>query len=349
MNSKFLTELGWKAMAVKCKVKDTGLQKALAAYENADEKKFDERLKCLASIGQLAAALKKTKDTPKDAADYLGELIKAAESEKTDLTRQKTSAEKAIAEAAKRQEALAKKTGETESAEEEEEEEAADYKTVLLTAFQKLKGAKDLAFQFVIADAKPHCGLMVAKKITPKHKQKLMELTGSRRFLPIGTCQFVNARYVFTLEKPVPGLAKKVQDSIKNYIGKKLPIQVGTETAEGEEGLASPGTVTNVAPSAPPGVKPALAKAPETWRSARGEMEAAINRLKATIRQEFGEQGGEVIAEIEKNMGKLDVILQNLDTRLAESLDKARSTADAAARAAELQKSKALLATISSM
>src|SRR5947208_540956 len=99
MNSKFLTELGWKAMAVKCKVKDTGLQKALAAYENADEKKFDERLKCLASIGQLAAALKKTKDTPKDAADYLGELIKAAESEKTDLTRQKTSAEKAIAEA----------------------------------------------------------------------------------------------------------------------------------------------------------------------------------------------------------------------------------------------------------
>src|SRR5256885_14449935 len=35
--------------------------------------------------------------------------------------------------------------------------------------------------------------------------------------------------------KPIPGLAKKLQDSIKNFTGKKLPIRVGTETAGDEE------------------------------------------------------------------------------------------------------------------
>src|SRR5579862_40772 len=221
MNSKFLTELGWKTAALKSKVKDNGLQKALGAYEKIDEKEFDDRLKCLASISQLAGTLKKTKDLAKEAVDYLGEMIKAAEAEKADVTRQKTSAEKAQADALKKQQTDAKKAQDAESQQDEDEEEEADYGTALLKAFQKLKGAKDVVYQFVVADAKPHCGLMLANKISPKHKQMLTGLTESKRFLPIGTCQFLNGRYVFTLENPIPGLAKKLQDSIKNFIGKK--------------------------------------------------------------------------------------------------------------------------------
>ena len=133
MNSKFLTELGWKTTAVKSKVKDNGLQKALAAYERIDEKKFDERLKCLASINQLASALKKSKDVAKEAVDYLGDVVKAADVEKADVTRQKVSADKAEAEALKKQEA--KDAEEAEG--QEDEEEDADYGVALLKAFQK--------------------------------------------------------------------------------------------------------------------------------------------------------------------------------------------------------------------
>jgi ABC-type transporter Mla subunit MlaD len=183
---------------------------------------------------------------------------------------------------------------------------------------------------------------MLAKKINTKHKQMLTDLTGSKRFLHVGTCQFQEGKFAFAMEKPVSGLARKLQDSIKNFTGKKLPLKVGTETAEAdEEQEAASSTAQTAAPRAIP---PALAKAPEAWHDARKNIETSINQLKTAIRNEFAKEAPALIADIEKNMSKLDAVLDKLDRRLADSLDKARSAKDAAARSAELKNSKNLLA-----
>jgi hypothetical protein len=122
-----------------------------------------------------------------------------------------------------------------------------------LAAFQKLKTAKDLSFQFLVCDAKPFCGVMVAKRITPKHKPQLTELTGGgKRFLKVGTCHFEEGKFIFTMEDPVVGLARKLQASIKQFTGKKLPIRVGSESADADEEPV-PGGAAASAPAAAPG------------------------------------------------------------------------------------------------
>jgi hypothetical protein len=41
MDAKLLTQSGWKSISDKFKIKDNGLQRALAAYEKLDETKYD--------------------------------------------------------------------------------------------------------------------------------------------------------------------------------------------------------------------------------------------------------------------------------------------------------------------
>ncbi len=107
---------------------------------------------------------------------------------------------------------------------------SADYAAELLAALQKLKGAKGLWHEFVICDANP-LGVMVAKKITAQHKATLSGITGSKRFLPLGNCTFQDGKIVFSMEKQVSGLARRLQASIKDYTGRKLPIAAGAGEA----------------------------------------------------------------------------------------------------------------------
>jgi hypothetical protein len=99
MDPKLLTEMGWKATAEKCKVKDNGLQRALSAYEKLDDDEHEDRLKGIASLKQLAGALKKSKEVAAapGAGKYLADLISAAESEQREITKAKVLAEKAQA------------------------------------------------------------------------------------------------------------------------------------------------------------------------------------------------------------------------------------------------------------
>jgi hypothetical protein len=340
MDAKLLTESGWKAIAAESDVKDNGLQKALAAYEKAGDQHHDERLKALALVEHLAATLKKVKQVAEtDAAKYLASMVTAAEAAKNEIEKAKAAAAKAAIEAKKKAEAEAKTKGPSEADQEEEEE--GDYAAKLLAAWQKLKSAKELAYQFIICDAKPHLGLMVAKRITPKHKEEMTKLTGGKRFLPIGTCHVANGKFVFTVEKPVPGLARKLQDSIKNFTGKKLPITVGTESAEADDepgphpsGPAAPAPVTE-----PPG----LAQAPEHWHKTLQTVEASINQLKAAARKEFAKEGPDILAEVEQTIARFDGVLASIDRSLADSLAKAHAAKDAAARNAELKKARDIL------
>ena len=340
MDAKLLTEAPWKKLASDSRIKDNGLLKALATYENLDEKQHDERIKCLGSVGQLAAALKKAKEVvaQADVVKYLVNVAAAAEAAKAEVNKAKALAAKTAAEAQKKADAETKAKGQ----EEQEEEETGEYHDKLWAAFQKLKSAKGVAYQFIVCDAKP-CGVMLAKKINTKHKEELTKVTGSKRFLHLGTCAFEGGKFVFTMEKPVTGLARKLQDSIKHYTGKKLPIKVGLETAEGDDEQQPSAAPSSPPTAAAPGLV-ALAKAPLIWHQTRRDIEASINQLKAAIRKEFADQGPELLADIEKNMVKLDGILDKLDQKLSDSLDKAREAKDTAARSAELKHSRDILA-----
>jgi hypothetical protein len=337
-----LSANGWKGIATKNKLKDNGLQKALAAYENLEDGQHDARFKAITSVAQFAATLKKAKEISNlpDVVKYLANVVGAAEAEKGEIAKAKAIADKAQIEA-KKHEAQAKQGSEKAD---DEQEEQGDYKTKLLAAFQKLKGAKELAFQFIVCDAKPHAAIMIAKRIDPKHKEELTKVTGgSKRFLHLGTCQFQDGKFTFAMEKPVSGLARKLQDSIKNFTGKKLPIMVGTETAESDEEQNPSAAATAHPGDSPPPQHALLEKAPAAWHGTRDAIAATINQLKTAIRQAYGSTGPELLGAIERSTGKLDHILEKLDHRLADSLAKAHAAKDPAAREPELKNCKRIL------
>jgi hypothetical protein len=77
MSEKHLTELAWKAIAVKQGVKDLGLQKALGAYAKLDAGKEPAKiLEALKEISELALRLKKTCTSKADVVDHLDEMVK---------------------------------------------------------------------------------------------------------------------------------------------------------------------------------------------------------------------------------------------------------------------------------
>src|SRR5882672_1170144 len=223
MDQKLLTENGWKAIALKSKIKDNGLQRALAAYERLDDDEHEDRIKAIAAVSQLAGALKRTREVAAapDVVDYLDDVVSTAESEKREITKAKGLAEKTQALAAKAEAAAGKKAEAEEKKkkqDDEEEEAASDYRARLLAAFQKLKNGNNLSYEFIVCDAKPHCGVMLARRITSQHKEELTDITGgSKRFLPPGTCHFEDGHFVFSMEHPVTGLARKLQDSVKQF------------------------------------------------------------------------------------------------------------------------------------
>src|SRR4051812_17706912 len=209
---KALSPAVWKSVSTKYKVQNNDLLKALAEYDKLADDDHDELLECIGDIKETAVAYKKSKDAAnnKDLLKYIAELISAAEAEQRDVTKQKTEAAKDEKKAAD-----AKKEGDEGDGDDEEEEEEGEYQDKLLMALKKLKGSKGVTYQFIVCDGKPPA-VMVAKKIAPKHKDELAKVTGSKRFLHLGACRFDGTHYVFDMEKPVAGLAKKLQESLKH-------------------------------------------------------------------------------------------------------------------------------------
>src|SRR5262245_21696295 len=125
MDAKLLTESGWKATAAKFKIKDNGLQKALALCENADEEDYDGQLKAMTTVNHLATQLKKAKEVAAApvVAKYLADLANAAESQKSNLTKAKASLAKTGV--------ASKNVNATDG---NQEDDSSDYSTALMAA-----------------------------------------------------------------------------------------------------------------------------------------------------------------------------------------------------------------------
>ena len=473
MDPKLLTENGWKTVALKFKVKDNGLQKALAVYEKLPDDKFDEQLKAVAAVSLLAGNLQKVKEVAanRDVDKYLDAVLAAAKAAPGEIKNAKALAEKKATETKK----LELKAQEAEEeGDEDDEEETGDSFTKLTTALKNVKLSKKPYF-FLVCDAKPY-GLMISKKDIRKNAQARKELAqmagGSTRPPKVGECRFENGKHVFEMEKPPSGLARILQKWIKDSTGLGVKVMVGTESAEDEEqpagsapgkpadggpsdagaekaaqrpaaagvgaaatattappkppqraggglalgapvgrggknvpadvqvvqealnrrknaglsvngkcdaktisaiedfqkalgqfkpdGLIEPGRGTARAlagtgklppppappkPIAPPKLgKPALAKAPEIWHGMRKILDTNVGELKKAVLAQYGTEHADLLQEIDENLVKLDVVVEKLDTKLADSLAKANAAKNDAARNAELKNAKAILA-----
>ena len=69
-----------------------------------------------------------------------------------------------------------------------------------------------------------------------------------------------------------------------------------------------------------------------------------ISELKRAIRQEYADENPRLLAEIEQNVQRVDVILEKLDDRLAHALERANGAREAKARKVEIDNAKAIMA-----
>jgi hypothetical protein len=240
MDAKVLTEAGWKAVVAKFKIKDNGLQKALASYEDLAEDDYDAKLRSLASLSQLAGTLKRAKEVAAipDAVKYLTDLPNAAQSEQREVAKAKELAKKTEALNKKKADADAKKQEEDKAADEDEEEEAGDYREKLITAYKRLKASRDVEYNFIVCDARPQCAVLISKpRISYKQRAELSEVTGgSKRFLKEGKCHVESGKLVFDMQNPPSGLAVKLKKSLKYFTGLTIGVVVGDQSDEEDEG-----------------------------------------------------------------------------------------------------------------
>jgi peptidoglycan hydrolase-like protein with peptidoglycan-binding domain len=479
MDAKLLTESGLKAILSKHKIKDNGLQKALAAYDKLQDDAHDECLDQLAQIGKLATALKKAKEAAANKAvvDYLEDLLDARDHEEKDVSKDKEAAAKTDAakdkakKGEKDEDKGDKDKDEDEDEDGEDEKEEGEYGERLLTAFNKCKSMGGEPLAFIICDARPYPAVMLAKRISSKHRKELTEMAAGSKKFHRGTCRFADGKYVLTTDQPMPGLVRRVQQSVKNYTGKKFKFVHGDETAGDEEGetpetgqgetepaspqadpnagsasqpqgstasaagppkpgdkpqenvkkpftiggavgrggknakedveavqtalnslahaglkvdgICGPKTIAAImafqktlgqlnpdgnvtpgrgtarglagqvkpgppakppAPVAPPALpKAELKKAPEVWHKTRDILKTNIGELKKAVQGHYATEHPELVKQIAQGLGKLDGILETLDTGLADSLGKAGAAGEDAARKTELQNSKKIL------
>ena len=99
-------------------------------------------------------------------------------------------------------------------------------------------------------------------------------------------------------------------------------------------------------PKAPPEDlgEPTLARAPQVWHGTRDILDHNIKELKRAIRQEYSNEHPTLLAEIDRNVNRVDVILEKLDARLAQTLERAGAAKSATQRKTEIESAKAIVA-----
>jgi hypothetical protein len=221
MAEKHLSESGWKALSSKRKVRDLGLGKALATYgRTADDP--TARLAALDEIERTAERTSKDKSAlaAPDVADFLDGLVKEAAKARGVAASLLKAAQKQV-----EQDQRAKTKDDAPNAGGDDEVESGDLGQRLLDGLARVrKGRGEVAYPFLVGVANPTYGLIVAKRITPKHKQDLKELAGATKFLPVGQCLFESGKFAFVMEQANAALGRKLTEAIKQQTGKKFPV-----------------------------------------------------------------------------------------------------------------------------
>jgi hypothetical protein len=117
----------------------------------------------------------------------------------------------------------------------------------------------------------------------------------------------------------------------------------GDEEEDEEEEAPAASAQASSAPASGDAKLKALGEAPQVWHVTRSVMSKNIDQLRAAIKAEYANEAPELNSEIDKGVAQMNRIMERLDHRLAEQLDKAHKAKDEAARRAELAKVKALL------
>lgn len=363
MDLKTLIEANWKGIVAKFKLKDNGVQRCLANYAKLKDDQHDEVIDGLNELIKLATTLKKAKEVmaAPPASKYLDEMLKAAQSEKSEVVKAKAAAEKAEIAEAKSEAAQAKVEAlkakaeaeaaqrEVEEDEEDEGEEAGDYVEKLKKALNNLKGARQ-PYHFLVCDAKPLCAVLISKQlISAKQRAELTGVTGgSKVFLKPGTCQRDGNTLIFDLPKPPVGLATKIMKSLKSHTGLKFKVMVGNESAEEAEGepvtAGRAGEAAAQPEAAPlPPISPKLAKAPATWRATQRSIQSSVKQLQAAVRKSLAGEAPAVVSEVEDSVAALDGIADMLGNELPSLLERAAGAQDLAGRNAALRNARTLL------
>jgi len=87
-----------------------------------------------------------------------------------------------------------------------------------------------------------------------------------------------------------------------------------------------------------------LQSAPKLWLDTIATMETDCGKLKDAIRKDFADQPPQVVAEIEKNLSRIDQVCGRFDKSLADLLQTAASAPDQAARNAAMTKVRTAVA-----
>ena len=87
-----------------------------------------------------------------------------------------------------------------------------------------------------------------------------------------------------------------------------------------------------------------LTQAADGWRQVHRQADERIDALQAAIKAHYAAAHPALLLEIEKGVGKLDGVLDNVDHRLADVLVSAGKAGDDGARKAELANARTLLA-----
>jgi hypothetical protein len=216
-------------------------------------------------------------------------------------------------------------------------------------ALHQLKSNEDLEYEFIVCDAKPTPAVMIAKKITAKHKEMLTEATDSKKFLHVGICYYEEGHVVFEPETPSSTILAKIKLAVTQHTGKKHAVRISDEAGDGEtppaaapEAVSGP-TPAPAATSTVPKPVPELAKAPDVWNDTCDSLLEDIRALGKAVRTQCANEPADFTKEINGYLEKLESRIEKFGLKLSNSLVKANDAKDVAARKAELTNAKTVI------
>jgi len=294
MSEKHLTELAWKTLIVKHKIKEVKLTKALGDLAKCAETDAAAQIKILDVIHKEADLLKKEHKADKEIETYLVEMLK-----EVDKNHKAAELRKAAPKAPPKVEPKAapkatppgkgnaghekegkEKEGEEETKKKQEEagdavDPKVDIKSALTAAMGKVKARKpgDPAMGAMICQLGKEFGVMLSRNVGSAQANVLKEvIKGNGHKFAKGTCEWSKGDiYTFVLQSPLAGAARGLKSFLQKHTGVSYKIRVGTpgameeETAEGE--TEQPETEHHDTPKQTPqpttgGVKPSAGKTP---------------------------------------------------------------------------------------